>query len=219
MEGDDAPDGSDDLPSNNPSRNRRRRTTYGKPTAKIDVAPAPMAQAYLSPQSEGRAPLRDHTGLQDHGTQQQLDPYFVNNTANTDEAGQDQEVTNETAAALFQAQINTPGDAIHLLLEASGRSEDIQLQSQSGQGLCQGVTRGRESASSSDSPHAAKPEPVEPPVNQTRLISLDPAIAGIGMNHVSQESLSEVDAQRVWSRMRFVRAGWFTAKEAIAYVK
>lgn len=131
-----------------------------------------------------------------------------------DEPGQDQEVTNETAAALFQTPINTPGDALHLLLEASGRSEDLQLQNNAQSSLDQ-CPRDRKPIASSKF-HFARPEPIEPPVDQGHITNLDPAIATDGLNTTNTDSSRE--ALRIWSGLRFVRAGWLTAKEAMSYV-
>lgn len=131
-----------------------------------------------------------------------------------DEPGQDQEVTNETAAALFQTPINTPGDALHLLLEASGRSEDLQLQDNAQDTLSQSP-RDRKAITSGKF-RFARPEPPESPVDQGHIANLDPAIASVRLNNNSTDSSSE--ALRIWSRLRFVRAGWLTAKEAMSYV-
>lgn len=131
-----------------------------------------------------------------------------------DEPCQDQEVTNETAAALFQTPINTPGDALHLLLEASGRSEDFQLQNNAQSTLGQSP-RDRKPMISGNL-NFVRPEPIEPPVDQGHIANLDPAIASDVLNNTSSDSSRE--ALRIWSRLRFVRAGWLTAKEAMSYV-
>jgi len=131
------------------------------------------------------------------------------------EVVQDQEVTNETAAALFQSPINTPGDALHLLLRASGQSEEIQQRDSSDQighhrnaesqlrptTLGQSQTKSTGTRQQSQYLHAA---------------NIDPAITGNGSESGQASSFKETLI--VWSRLRFVRAGWFTAREAMSFV-
>ena len=116
-------------------------------------------------------------------------------TARMDD-GQDQEVTNETAAALFQSPINSPGDALHLLLQASGQSGDIQRH--------ESINRGQFKTES------------QKPRQTTQTINIDPAITGEGLRH--DGSRTARDCLNVYARLRFVRAGWFTAREALSYI-
>ena len=132
------------------------------------------------------------------------------------DASQDQEVTNEAAAALFQSPINTPGDALHLLLKASNQSEEFESQEVSSPGTVGGRTDQRHSGAGGNHPLPTttafgKTQQTGQDGNATNL---DPAITGIGQGSPtpSQEALS------IWSRLKFVRAGWFTAREAIAYI-
>ena len=141
--------------------------------------------------------------------QQRLDPYHSDPIVNSDDPP-DQEVTNDTAVALFQTPINTPGDALHLLLEASGRSEDFHEQGKTAQ-----VPRDRNRANP-DKHRFTRPEPIEPRVGQGQT-NIDPAIASHGLNNVIDPDVSR-ETLRIWSRLRFVRAGWLTAREAMSYV-
>ncbi|MCJ1462554.1 hypothetical protein MMC07_001156 [Pseudocyphellaria aurata] len=184
-------------------RNRRRKSVH--------LQQNPIAQTRRSVSSSSTPPLDGYDP--EHGPARRSDSLYTDPVVGNDEPGQDQEVTNETAAALFQTPINTPGDALHLLLEASGRSEDIQFQQKAQSTLSQSP-RERKSNTSSQF-HFARPEPIEPPVDQGHLTNLDPAIASDGLNNPSTDSSRE--ALRIWSRLRFVRAGWLTAKEAFFY--
>ena len=152
------------------------------------------------------------------GPQQQSSQYSVIQTpTGRVEDGQDPELTNEAAAALFQSPINTPGDALHLLLQASGQSEDIQRH---------GITN--QSIHSSEPPQAhnypsamnkissARPRTNQEPGQRTNTGNIDPAIAGNGAERENTHTTKEDFG--VWSRLRFVRSGWFTAKEAKAYI-
>lgn len=185
-------------------RNRRRKTDH--------VQQNPLPQPHRSASLSSTPPLDGYNP--EHGPAPRSDSFYTEPAAGNDEPGQDQEVTNETAAALFQTPINTPGDALHLLLEASGRSEDFQLQSNVQDTLSQSPRDGKSIPSTKF--HFARPEPIEPPVDQSHTANLDPAIASDGLNNNSTDSSR--DSLQVWSRLRFVRAGWLTAKEAMSYV-
>lgn len=185
-------------------RNQRRKTDH--------VQPNPIRQPRRSASLSSTPPLDGYNP--EHGPARRSDSFYTEPIVGNDEPGQDQEVTNETAAALFQTPINTPGDALHLLLEASGRSEDLQLQDNAQSTLSQSPQDRK--AITSGQFHFARPEPPEPPVDQGHIANLDPAIASVRLNNNSTDSSSE--ALRIWSRLRFVRAGWLTAKEAMSYV-
>lgn len=138
------------------------------------------------------------------------------------ETGQDpavtpgeQEVTNETAAALFQSPINNPGDALHLLLEASGRTGDLHRQA-SFRGEESKTVRSRTSAHSV----ARRPDLIRPSDHNDYLSKIDPAIADSAASENEPGSVLHLyrKALKTWSSLRFVRAGWFTAIEAMAYI-
>lgn len=131
------------------------------------------------------------------------------------ESSHDPQVTNDAAAALLQNPINTPGDAFQLLLEASGHSEGLDLQDRNihryQNDPClngRAITSGHRSARSNR---------VESLVNQRCNTNIDPALIKYGLSNVTKAEGSQ-DAAEVWSRLRFVRAGWFTAREAVSYV-
>lgn len=137
--------------------------------------------------------------------------YTTQPTIDDVENGQDQEVTNEAAAALFQTPINTPGDALHLLLKASGQSEEFQRRNSSDQSLKRD-SRGNQVRAAGDGTrlggsdsHRNVQEPEHSP-------AIDPAISGNRHDRGTKEAL------QIWSRLRFVRAGWFTAREAMSYI-
>lgn len=123
------------------------------------------------------------------------------------------ELKDETAAALFQTPINTPEDALHLLLKAS----DLELQNTLHQGNPQS-TRDVKSRKGSDTYQYSRGTPIESVVEQGQSAIIDPVIASGGLNNPSSTEFS-TEALGIWSRLRFVRAGWLTAREAVAYVK
>ncbi len=129
--------------------------------------------------------------------------------------GQDQEVTNDTAAALFQSPINTPGDALHLLLKASGQSEDIQRQT-TGHIKSQKPAQGHAHNAASTGKRHREMQNGQPTSQSGYATNIDPAISGNGSEQRGPSPSK--DAINVWSRLRFVRAGWFTTREAISYI-
>ena len=141
-------------------------------------------------------------------------PYATKRALGKAEDGQDQEVSNETAAALFQSPINVPGDALHLLLKASDESEHMQRRDIANVGrrsTSQSVRNPSIAHGRYDSGHSSRH-----PVGQNYPLNIDPAISGSTSDH--DGTTIPVEALKLWSRLRFVRAGWFTAKEAISYV-
>ncbi|KAL8914208.1 MAG: hypothetical protein Q9171_001079 [Xanthocarpia ochracea] len=132
-------------------------------------------------------------------------PYYPESNASNQTAVQDQEVANETAAALFHTPINTPGDALHLLLEASGRSECLQRQTSVDQAHRHDFSSPK--APLAQQPHFTRPGP--PLSLPDRKENIDPAIAGGGRSQHLVESPDIADALRTWSRLRFVRAGYY----------
>ena len=130
------------------------------------------------------------------------------------EDSQDQEVSNETAAALFQSPINVPGDALHLLLKASDESGHMQRRDTASQG--QRSTSQSVQYSSIGHGRCNPGSPSQQRGGPNYSLNIDPAISG--SNTDNDNTIIPVEALRLWSRLRFVRAGWFTAKEAISYV-
>lgn len=123
------------------------------------------------------------------------------------------ELKDETAAALFQTPINTPEDALHLLLKAS----DLELQNTLHQGNPQS-TRDVKSRKGSDTYQYSSGPPIDSVAEQGQSAIIDPEIASGGLNNANNTEFS-TEALGIWSRLRFVRAGWLTAREAVAYVK
>ena len=148
-------------------------------------------------------------GLQGHDS-----PYVTNRELAKPEDGQDQEVSNETAAALFQSPINVPGDALHLLLKASDESEHMQRRDTANvrrRSTSQSVRNLGLAHGSFNHGHSSQHG-----IGQNFPLNIDPAISGSIADNDSTPIPTE--ALKLWSRLRFVRAGWFTAKEAISYV-
>ena len=190
-------------------KSARRQGSYEDSYANSQHSRRSIESGSLPPQS----PLDPYSQLQ-NGPYAQSRPYAQSPGNLKMEVSQDQEVTNEAAAALFQSPINTPGDALHLLLKASGQSEELENNEASSQSRAvrQAVPR---QGSMGKSPTSGMTLSAVQHVGQTRnSANLDPAIVGYdhGSPTPSREMLS------IWTRLRFVRAGWFTAREAMAYI-
>ncbi|KAF2838173.1 hypothetical protein M501DRAFT_857119 [Patellaria atrata CBS 101060] len=131
---------------------------------------------------------------------------------------EDQKVNNETAAMLQRSEIYSGHDALNLLYEAAGRNGDFNGLNSSPRHVRNGSntvqTPGSQGSYASPQTNIyannypgqrrSVPEPV-----------IDPAITN--GTSLADEAAYE-SAVKAWTKFRFVRAGWFTAKEAIGYI-
>ena len=118
--------GDDDLGDDDyAARNGRKSSRRGGSLGAYETGLQDPRRSMTSGTQSAASPL-DGYSLPGEGQFQQPRSYSIDNTIRRSEDGQDQEVANETAAALFQTPINIPGDALHLLLKASNESEDLQ---------------------------------------------------------------------------------------------
>ncbi len=124
-----------------------------------------------------------------------------------------QHVTNQTAAAYLSREINNPGDALHLLFEAAGRSGDLSRQDTDSQDKRQQFSSPADTTPLSTTAAGRAKPGVE---------IIDPAITDqpvqTGQCHL-EATPDFQNATKAWSRLRFVRAGWFTAREAMFYIE
>ncbi|KAI4193923.1 MAG: hypothetical protein LQ350_008070 [Teloschistes chrysophthalmus] len=203
---------ADDVENEFVARNGRRPASYTAASPDTQsFTPRPMKRSIDSAISPVSSTLGAHHRHESLSSPSSIS-YYVDNQATTQSVNQNQEVANETAAALFKAPINTPGDALHLLLEASGRSENFQHQGSS-DGEIQQITPSPELHSLS---HTRFTRPGRPASVRYQKENIDPAIAS-GELRYRPDPPDVTIALRTWSRLRFVRAGWFTAREAIYY--
>ena len=141
----------------------------------------------------------------------------------------EKKASNKATAILQTKEVFSGHDALNLLFEAAGRNGDI-VHHRSGSGgslprpsFANANTPG--SYSTLQSPQTnngggAKTSTPSREIPPSQAPAVDPAIGtnyAAGMNDL-EESRAYEDAIRAWSRFRFVRAGWFTAREGIAYV-
>ena len=57
------------------------------------------------------------------------------------------------------------------------------------------------------------------PPDVRRESRIDPSLPGISAPRDRSNDLGYKEALKAWSRFRFVRAGWFTAAEAVEYIE
>ena len=122
---------------------------------------------------------------------------------------------NKEAANILHPSIATSHEALHLLSVAAGQTEE--------------ATRQKSQTHPSDlrSPSATFGTPSSAGVFHRRTVSHtmapgeqtsnQPATYGMASTDTT-ENQNYQEALKMWSRMRLVKDGWFTAKEAIAYI-
>ncbi|PSK42965.1 hypothetical protein B9Z65_6919 [Elsinoe australis] len=130
----------------------------------------------------------------------------------------DEQVSMQTAAILQNAEVHSGHDALNVLLEAAthhragsastgSRPNDV-LQGRSPHDIPSvSPTTTRRLTNGMPPPMSA----ISPSIPQ-----IDPAITYGSTANASAADLTS--ALKAWSRFKFVRAGWFTAREAIQYV-
>ena len=146
-----------------------------------------------------------------------------------------QHVMNKTAADLLSPAISNTHDALHLLSEAAGRTEDLNRQqmeyrysaanhptsstfNSSGSPAGRGVTPGisRTSSNAQQGTQMGWYERQKP--GSAHMTPMEDVQEGVPQGPKSPEEQDYEKARRVWARLRFIRAGWFSVDEAMAYI-
>ncbi|CEJ58767.1 Putative C6 transcription factor [Penicillium brasilianum] len=145
---------------------------------------------------------------------------------------------NRTAVELLSPAITNTHDALHLLSEAAGRTEDLNRQRLENR---YGARRSVSSLNSGPSPltHANSPGNVSGSFSRTLRSGMSaggngyfpggaggsgavetqiPDDSGTQEGSPNPQDPGFLDAVRAWSRLRFVRAGWMTVEEGMEYV-
>ncbi|KAL4965534.1 Zn(II)2Cys6 transcription factor domain-containing protein [Aspergillus stella-maris] len=146
-----------------------------------------------------------------------------------------QPMMNRTAVELLSPAISNSHDALHLLSEAAGRTEDLNRQS-----LENRYAATRQSASSFASPMSSMTQAGTPRSAGGSYARQHRAGTAQADNYFQRGGLAPgethadgrdqtssagrasdagyLDAVKAWSRLRFVRAGWLSVEESMAYV-
>jgi hypothetical protein len=127
---------------------------------------------------------------------------------------------NKTAADLLSPTISNTHDALHLLSEAAGRTEDLNRQSlenrarQSASSFGSQMSPAAQAGMSRGRPSFSKPSRSTAADGYYHMNGPDYRNQGVSDVH----DPGYLDAVKAWSRLRFVRAGWLTVEEAMAYI-
>lgn len=194
------------------ANNRKKSFKPDHPVSNRQAGAHQGYQRVLNSDSLSATPPTHGYNLAGEGSFPQHDTYATSENIDSSDNGKDQEVSNDAAAALLQGPINIPGDALHLLLKASGESEDLQKRELDSH---RRISTGQSTGGNRPLQRNYRiTEPAAPHLPGAQGQVMDPAIeGGEGRIKVPKETLE------VWSRLRFVRAGWFTAREGMSYVK
>ena len=196
------------------ARNGRKRVAYQGRSHRTVRHDAGGALGLSSPSIDSREGSYDPN---DSSTPGQPGPYYNDATESSTGDGHEQEIGNETAAALFKPPINTPNDAFNLLIQASAHTGDIDSQVANAKDAQRKLspTNNRHAGAVDDQP--VRHGRAHPLPNDTKNTNIDPILNSIPRS--IQEPDPSAEALSAWSKLRFVRAGWFTAQEARDYVE
>lgn len=206
----------------------------GRARQKWSEPPPPPAAA--PPQQYPSAPVSSSAGQFQDPRNLRIPMYPVEpqNAAFGPDGGQP--MMNRTAVELLSPAISNTHDALHLLSEAAGRTEDLNRQSlgnrfavrqsvpsfNSGPSpLGQGNTPRSLAGSFPRTPRTGMPVSGSSYIQTGGPGPLDPQISEGGDRRGSTSNIQDpgyADAVRAWSRLRFVRAGWLTVEEGMDYV-
>ncbi|KAH7083913.1 hypothetical protein FB567DRAFT_94410 [Paraphoma chrysanthemicola] len=128
---------------------------------------------------------------------------------------EDQKVNNDTVAALQAGEVYSGHDALNLLFEAAQTSHHRTGSTSSMQRPTMGSTPGSQTNFASPQANATHARNSSRPIAAESTV--DPAISQPMLPDPPNE-VAFTEAVRAWTKFRFVRAGWLTAKEAIAYI-
>lgn len=144
-------------------------------------------------------------------------PMYNNNSSTPgstlSSGNQNQHMLNKAAADALNPAIATSYDALALLSQAADQTREASRQD-----IQNGSTNLQSPLTSFASPTSTNPAHQRPISNKTTPNNvIDPAMMLDDVQQ-SQGVANTEQALRAWSRMRFVRAGWFTAQEAMDYL-
>lgn len=206
QDGEDEADEADDYEVRNGRKRMRSEGRLPEPLNLITANSAAFVSQPLTPGgSVGRyEPLRRPTTSSSHH-------HMVENE-------EDQKVNNETVATLQAGEVYSGHDALNLLFEAArnGGGMDSHRRTASTSSM-QRPTLGSTPGSQTFASPQASGAHVRSNSRSAAEPAVDPAISQPILPDPPNEA-AFADAVRAWSKFRFVRAGWLTAREAIAYI-
>ncbi|KAF1982456.1 hypothetical protein K402DRAFT_195474 [Aulographum hederae CBS 113979] len=208
------PDGSNEDESDYELRNARKRTRISPMSMSPTMGFNRMDSFSGMPVTPGGSIARYEPLRRPMGIQQNI---------NVEE---EQKRSGQTAAMLQTREIFSGHDALNLLYQAGTFNGDIQRDRA---GSTSSVPRSAGNTAhtpgsihSLASPQATNSRTFLPPIrNQQHAMDSysNGASAGSHGQKQAEQGTELQGAMRAWSRFRFVRAGWFTAREAISYIE
>ncbi|PVH96279.1 hypothetical protein DM02DRAFT_128401 [Periconia macrospinosa] len=213
--GQDGADDYDELDDYEMRNGRKRHKTADDPHAAThlpqpSVNPADTTNAYISqPLTPG-------------GSIGRYEPLRRPATATQPQNDEEDRKMADTATAVMQTgEIYSGHDALNLLFQAAGR--DLQEQQHHRTGSTSSAHRPSMGSTPGSQTNLASPQAITAHArNPSRVAAepiVDPALAhqSPGIPDPPNEAAFN-DAVKAWSKFRFVRAGWLTAKEAVRYI-
>ncbi|KAF1978977.1 hypothetical protein BU23DRAFT_191785 [Bimuria novae-zelandiae CBS 107.79] len=137
---------------------------------------------------------------------------------------EDQKLNDKSAAVLQTGEIYSGHDALNLLFEAAGRNGDIEHhRTGSASSLHRPSMLGPGSTPGSQTNLASPQATATHARNHSRATAAEPSVEPpLSQQHTSlpepPNEAAFVEALRAWTKFRFVRAGWLTAREAVRYI-
>ena len=118
---------------------------------------------------------------------------------------------NQSMASVLHPSISTNHEALHLLSVAAGQSEQVNRQNP------QSATNFKSPPSTFTSPSSQPFSNPLPPGHPNPISFSDQPTNGVAGDGAAENPQLK-KALSAWSRMKFVRAGWISSHEAIAYL-
>ncbi|KAG9242958.1 hypothetical protein BJ878DRAFT_554005 [Calycina marina] len=131
------------------------------------------------------------------------------------------QLENPEASQVMRKEVYGPHDALKLLYEAAANHGDNSGAREGSEQLSPiigGISQNQRPTSSHLPSIAQRIHNSMQPPEITRQQTIDPILSDNDMSREGEQSPGYQNALKAWSRFRFVRAGWFTAAEAIEYI-
>jgi hypothetical protein len=137
---------------------------------------------------------------------------------------EDQKRNDKSMAVMQTGEIYSGHDALNLLFEAAGRNGDIEHHRTGSASSLQRPAMMGPSSTPGSQPNFASPQAQPPHARQhSRATAAEPVVdPAISQQYMAvpepPNEAAYADALKAWTKFRFVRAGWMTAKEAVRYI-
>ncbi|KAJ4351821.1 zinc finger transcriptional activator [Didymosphaeria variabile] len=136
---------------------------------------------------------------------------------------EDQKLNDKSMAVMQTGEIYSGHDALNLLFEAAGRNGDIEHHRTGSASSLQRPSMLGPASTPGSQANFASPQAQSHARNHSRATAAEPAVdPAISQQYTSlpepPNEAAFAEAIKAWTKFRFVRAGWMTAKEAVRYI-